>query len=73
MIGKLIRTCSLAMAVCVLAGPTFLFAAGEEDNEVICQDYGGWPEVGGRKVCVFSTGMVCTYTSVQNGVTTSCN
>ena len=70
MSGKAIRTCSVAIAACLLTGPTA--AQREVDTDVICQDYGGWPEVGGRKVCVFSTGMVCTYTSVQNGVTTSC-
>lgn len=44
----------------------------EGDDQPVCQDYGNFPDVGGRRVCAHSNGQVCTYTSVENGVTKNC-
>jgi hypothetical protein len=49
-------------------------AVGQEDLEqVVCQDYGGWPDVGGTRVCVTSSGSVCRFRSETWGVSGGCS
>lgn len=38
----------------------------------VCQDYGGFPDVGGTRVCVTESGQLCRFRSETWGVSGGC-
>jgi hypothetical protein len=62
----------LAIGAIGVVGSTSHAYEPEGDEEVVCQEYGGWPEVGGSIVCVTSSGQICRFKSVKDGVEGGC-
>jgi hypothetical protein len=59
--------------LCLVVAATFLVALFPRPAAAaVCQDYGGFPNVGGTRVCVTDNGKICTYKSEPWGISGGC-
>jgi hypothetical protein len=67
-----IKTSLLLGAMLVMASTPLRAVVVMYEDGSTCQDYDGFPRVGGTRVCHTTNGYTCTFESIESGVSGGC-